>query len=150
MKDTAASSTIFKIVLAFTFIFAAFLSVAIVYNRAFRLKNGSLAIIEKYEGNVNKSVQLINNYLKNSGYKTKGKCDSGEYGVTNLDNTTLSAGSKSNSYYCLSQECSSKTCKYYIKLFFKFELPFIGEIFTYKVTGKSKNINYYNNQQKLK
>ena len=149
MKETTASSSLFKIVLAFTLIFSGFISLAIVYNRAFRLKNESLAIIEKYEGNVEKTIQLINNYLDKNGYNTKGKCDNGEYGVESLDDIDLTLNSNKK-YYCISQTCSNKVCHYNIKLFFKFELPIFGEIFTYKITGKTKSINYYSEKQILK
>lgn len=159
MRESTASSTIFKLVLAFTLLFAGFISLAIVYNRAYRLKNGSLAIIEKYEGNIENSVKIMNNYLRNSGYKTMGNCDNNEYGVMSLDKNDIElANSKTKYYYCLSQTCSQKTCKignknqiyYNLKLFFKFDLPFIGEIFTYKVTGQTKSINLYVENQKLK
>ena len=66
MKHTVTTSSVFKYILVFTFIFAAFLALAITYNRVYKLKNQSISIIEKYEGIVKgkKSLGLVNNYLK--------------------------------------------------------------------------------------
>ena len=151
MREASASSTIFRLILAFTLLFAGFLSVAIVYNRAYRLKNGSLAIIEKYEGINDTSLKIINNYLKSSGYTTKGKCDSGEFGVKNLDNEEYEKVEDANQEYCycLSSKISNKQIFYKIKLFFKFNLPIIGDLTTFKIVGDTKSIKLYNDKQKL-
>lgn len=156
MRESVGSTTTFKLVLAFTFIFAAFISLAIVYNRAFRLKNESLAIIERYEGINTNSLEIINNYLKNSGYTAKGKCDSDEYGVKDLTKEELGKGD-GDYYYCLKANCLKESCVknkseifYEVKLFYKFNLPFIGDLVNFKITGVTKGIKYYNNKQLLK
>lgn len=160
MKEASATSSIFKIVLAFTLLFSGFLSIAIVYNRAYRMKNESLAIIEKYEGINSSSLKIVNNFLKNSGYTTMDKCNSDEFGVKNLDsNTYEKAKEGTDYYYCISYYCSSKKCKitnsgneifYNLKLFFKFNLPFLGELTTFKIAGITKGINLYMDSQLLK
>ena len=33
--------------------------------------------------------------------------------------------------------------------YFKFNLPFIGDLLTFKITGETKGINYYSANQKL-
>ena len=85
MREAIGTETIFKAVIIFTLIFAAFLAVAITYNKAYRMKNQAMYILEKYEGINDNSLRIINNYLKNNGYKTTGNCESGEYGINNLD-----------------------------------------------------------------
>lgn len=159
MREATGTTTTMKMALAFTILFAAFLAIAITYNKAFKLKNESLSILEKYEGVSDKSLSIINNYLKNNGYNTKGKCKTGEFGVTNLDNTVYeSANNNTNYYYCLSSFCSNNTCKignnnqiyYHVKLFFKFNLPFFGDISTFTVDGETKPIKLYLESQKLK
>ncbi len=147
-----------KMALAFTILFAAFLAIAITYNKAFKLKNESLTILEKYEGVSEKSLSIINNYLKNNGYNTKGKCKSEEYGVDSLDNSSYELADKNKSYYyCISYYCNT-TCSlnknnkiyYKYKLFFKFNLPFFGDLTTFNINGETKPIRLFNENQKLK
>lgn len=163
MKESVATSTILKIILAFTLLFSGFLAVAITYNRVYRQKNEVVSIIEKYEGITNKSIKLINNYLKNSGYDTLGYCEEGEYGVSSLDNEDYElALTNKKYYYCLSNYCSTNRCIindngapngnsifYKTKLFFKFNLPFLGDLMIFKITGDTKAIKLYAQNQIL-
>ena len=48
MKNAVTTSEIFKYILLFTFLFAAFLALAITYNRVFKIKNEAISILEKY------------------------------------------------------------------------------------------------------
>lgn len=157
MKQAVATTTIFKAILAFTILFSAFLAVAITYNRVYKLKNETIFILEKYEGINNKSLNIINNYLDNSGYNIKGRCETDEYGVVDLTNNIYEkAQTNKEYYYCLNYYCDGNSCSlnnthifYKIKLFFKFNLPFLGDLATFKITGDTKAIKYYNVNQKL-
>ena len=148
MREATGTTTLFKIVIGFTLLFAGFLSVAITYNRVFRLKNETLGIIERYEGISDKSLSIINNYLKNSGYSTKNECESNEFGVYSLDsNTYEEAINNKEYYYCLSNNIQTNVngdqIFYKIKLFFNFNLPFIGDLLTFKITGNTKGIKVW-------
>ena len=104
MKQSVTTTQVFRYILLFTFLFAMFLALAITYNKVYKMKNESISIIEKYEGVIKgkKSLEIINNYLKNNGYNTKGHCESGDYGVKDLDNPSYElANSKENYFYCL-------------------------------------------------
>lgn len=157
MRQAVGTTTILKMVLAFTLLFSAFLAVAIVYNKAYKLKNEALSILEKYEGS-SEAYGLINNYLKNSGYNTMDYCKDDETGISSLDRDSITHASEGNkSYYCISYECSNGNCRignnnkiyYNFRLFFKFNLPFFGDIFTFSVTGKTKGIKLYSELQTI-
>lgn len=159
MREASGATTTLKMGLAFTILFAAFLALAITYNKAFKIKNETLSILEKYEGISNKSIGIINNYLKNNGYNEKGICNDNEYGISSLDSEEYElAKSNSKYYYCLSNYCSNVSCKissnnriyYRVKLFFKFKLPFLGDLTTYTIEGETKPIKLYMESQKLK
>ena len=45
MREATGATTTMKMALAFTILFAAFLAIAITYNRAFKLKNEALSIL---------------------------------------------------------------------------------------------------------
>lgn len=169
MKETVSTMTLFKIIIVFTFLFAAFLSVAILYNKVYKLKNQTISIIEKYEGINskvnNKTIRLINNYLKNSGYTLKGYCSPNEFGVPSLEVSSYEKVQSNKKYhYCLSVYCLDETNKYdkncsapskvdkifyKTKLFFKLDLPFFGELLTFKITGDTKEIIFYTDKQIL-
>lgn len=155
MKSTVTTSESFKYILVFTFLFAAFLALAITYNRVFKQKNEIISIMEKYEGISTTSLNIINKYLKTTGYSIKGQCEVDEYGIKDLDNNIYEkvTNTKEKYYYCLSDKVlkndNSDKIYYDIKLFFKFNLPFVGDLFTFKITGETKGIKYYSTKQRL-
>ena len=46
-----------------------------------------------------KLEKIINNYLSNSGYNIKGKCDEGEYGVSDLNTNNYELAVNNKDYY---------------------------------------------------
>ena len=162
MKQTVTTTSLFKIILVFTLLFAAFLALAINYNKAFKMKNETLSIIEKYEGINNKSLEIINNYLDNNSYTIKKSCEDDEYGMADLSNNRLEkAVGNTKYYYCVSYYCDAVGCRindaktpngnqiyYKMKLFFKFNLPVFGDLFTFDITGETKGITLYDESQK--
>lgn len=160
MKEGTSLTTLIGVLVAFTLIFAAFLCLAIVYNKAYRLKNESITILEKYEGATTKALNIVNNYLSNSGYNTKGSCGVGEYGNTDLSNSTLELVSSSDRkyYYCLSETCTKGNCNlidndnkiyFKFKLFFKFNLPYFSDLLVFTVSGETKKIKFFDLDQRL-
>ena len=155
MKSSVTTSETFKYILVFTFLFAAFLALAITYNRVYKLKNESISVFEKYEGVTAKSLNIVNNYLKNNGYNTKGQCEVGEYGIIDLNSNIYQKVNNANDkyYYCLSdyivKDDNYDKIYYQIKVFYKFNLPFLGELFTFTIKGETKGIKYYDSKQRL-
>ena len=105
----------------------------------------------KYEGvnsGENGSISIINNYLKYNSYGTKGTCENEGFGATSLDsNTLVEADEKTKYYYCVKKVNTSNLtfedrASYEIETFFKFNLPLLGDIFTFRVTGKTIDINW--------
>ena len=149
MRAAIGTQTIFKAILIFTLIFVAFITVAINYNKAYKLKNETIAILERYEGIDSKgqTTSIVNNYLRNSGYSSKWKCDtSKEYGIADLNSTRFENSNK-DYYYCISTEKSDNKVYYNIKMFSKFDVPFLGDIFTFRITGRTKGVKYYSTSQ---
>lgn len=154
MRESIGTATLFKIVLIFTLIFAAFLTLTITYNRVFKLKNESLSILEKYEG-TEEAIKIINNYLSNNGYRTTGSCKT-RYGVKNYDNPFPEEVDADERYfYCIDYDCVGGFCyidgsskiKYNIELFFTFNLPILGDLGKFRITGETKSIKLYTYSQ---
>ena len=154
MRQTTGGTWITQLVIIFMFLFVAFLALSINYSKAYRVKNQTLSIIEKKQGINANTVRYINSYLRSSGYNMKGYCGKNVknmYGVTSLDDSKASqlveAKKGTKYYYCLyKNDASSQNFKrkanYGVILFFKFNLPVMGEIYTFSVDGETKDIIY--------
>ncbi len=157
MRESIGATWILQLVIIFMLIFVGFLALTINYTRAFRMKNEMLSFIEKYEGVNTKndknlgqsgSIAQINNYLMYNNYQTMGVCQQGYYGVNNLNSTSISpADGKSKYYYCIKKNNSKSAtfpdrANYEIEVFFHFNLPMIGDLFTFRVNGRTVDINF--------
>lgn len=155
MREAVGGTWLTQLVIVIMFVFVAFLALSMNYSKAFRVKNEILSIIEKKEGilqnnNANGSIFLINNYLKNSGYNTVGRCEKGSYGfnINSVHATLINDGNKNNKFnYCISKTKSAainfpNRAYYKVKIFFKFNLPVVGDVYTFKVDGETKDVNY--------
>ena len=110
------------------------------------------AIIEKYQGITTNdslsglgSISIINNYLRNNGYDTRGYCPNGSYGVESLDSEILEPTSSSKKYrYCIDYEKNEfKNCTYIFKIrvFYDFNLPLLGHVRKFNVNGQTNELN---------
>jgi hypothetical protein len=74
-------------------------------------------------------------------------CEQTEFGSKNLDDDTLEPVEEGERYYyCVakidtSNERLTKRSRYRIKVFFNFNLPVIGDLFTFTVEGTTIDIN---------
>ena len=156
MRQTIGSTWIFQLVIIFTFIFAGYIALTINFSKSFKVKNEMLSQIEKNQGMTSNGVRLINNYLVQTGYKTTGKCkiDAGPpvYGAKSLDaNTNIGslieiAVPNKEYYYCFSKvstyhEVYKSRAYYRVQLFFRFDLPVLGDIYAFNIDGQTSEID---------
>lgn len=152
MKEVYGSTWTLQLMVGFILLFVAFLTLTITYSKVFRVKNDVLSIIEKYNGINEDSIEIVNNFLSNSGYNITGVCQSGENikGVSNLEDTSLSALSDITNgeryFYCIKKERKNSkrnsltTVNYEVTLFYKFNIPILGNIATFTVKGKTTDM----------
>lgn len=151
MRESFGSMWIIGLVLIFTLLFSSFLAVSISYSKSFKVKNEVISFIEKNEGLTDNAVKLINDYLRNSGYKQKGVCESEWVGIKEISsghssmNVKEIADGKSKYYYCIKKENISDGAHpfrayYKVKLFYKFDLPVVGDMFNFQVDGQTSDI----------
>ena len=145
MKEVYGSTWTLQLMIGFILLFMAFLTLMISFSRVAKIKNEVLTIIEKYNGVNNTSIKLVNSYLNASGYNITGRCENtGEMrAVNNLsDNSIVNPSSGEKYYYCIEKEANSRdniitTINYEITLFYKFDIPILGDIATFTVKGKT-------------
>lgn len=155
MKEVYGSTWTLQLMLGFILLFVTFLTLTISYSKVFRVKNDVLSIIEKYEGFNDTSIELVNNYIKNSGYTTTGVCipngesaDNPIKGISNLNDTSADEAVPGERYsYCIEKETKSKyeggsltSINYEITMFYKFNLPILGNMITFTIKGKTTDM----------
>lgn len=152
MRQAIGTTWIMQLVIVFMLIFVAFLALTINYTKAFKIKNEVVNMVEKYEGigsgDTTGALHIIDNYLTYNGYSITGSCEEGlDYGIISLSDHSYEPAKKDKKYYyCvrkINREKSSmpNRAKYQIRLFLRFNLPVIGEIFTFSVEGTTIDIN---------
>ena len=153
MRESVGGAWVYGLVLTFVLMFTAFIALAINYNKVFRVKNDVLSFIEKYNGVNSENFELINDYLKTSGYSMSG-IDCNNYSVEDQTNSTSSYvefhdkfipnEKNNNQNMCIRRIANGDIDNYEIILFFDLKIPVIGDIFKFKVTGKTEDIHFPN------
>lgn len=154
MREATGSTWTMALMLGFIMIFVSFLAVTISYSKAFRVKNEIISIIEKYGGYNDTSAEIINNYIKASGYFTTGSCgysnDGNSIGVTDLSNKHTTTYSNRGTYYCIKKEKANgdiaiSNVVYEVKMFYRMNIPAFGRFATFTVKGKTTDMLDPNN-----
>ena len=147
MRHTIGGTWLLGIMIVFILFFCGFIILTINYSRTVRIKNEMIGMVEKYEGINDKSIELLNNYLYYAGYDAMGVCinddedETGVYGATSLSSTRLEQARRGATYYyCIKKYDGANTSNYYqIIIFYKFNLPVIGETSGFMVKGTTSN-----------
>lgn len=147
MREAIGGTWLFTIVIVFIVLFSSYLAISVNYSKAFKVKNGIVDLIEQNEGLSSETQTQISNYLDKTGYFVYGECNSkaGEKGYE-------SNGAGNNYKYCIVKTNAAneelvagstvERAYYKVKVFFRLDLPVLGDIFTFPVTGQTKAIYY--------
>lgn len=149
MREAIGGTWLLTIVLVFIVLFSSFLALSINYSKAFKVKNGIVNIIEKKEGLSEASQTEIEKYLSTVGYLVYSKCPKN---LTEQGDGTLVSGfipytaDASQYRYCVAKtEDDSGNIKksyYKVTVFFRVDLPILGDIFTFPISGETKPIYF--------
>lgn len=152
MRHTIGGTWLFQLMLLFILLFTAYIILTINYSKTIKIKNEVVSMIEKYEGLNDQSLELINNYLLAAGYGTTGICVSNEntswvYGAIDLTSATLELAQPGERYYyCVKKYKGTNLTSYYqVGLFYKFNLPVIGNTANFNVKGTTTNFHAKDN-----
>ncbi len=165
MRESIGGAWIYALVLGFVLLFTSFISLAISYNKVFKVKNEVLSIIEKYNGVNEKNKDIISNYLNTSGYSAEGinadKCkDIDEDEATEINRTGYKSYGEvvgdvklsDDKTMCIKRIQREKNVYIYdVVLFYDFNIPLISEVFNFKfkISGQSQDIYYPNDLPNL-
>lgn len=138
MREVSGSTWTFQMIIFFILIFACFLTLVLSYSKAYTIKNRMLTIIEKYEGVTSESSKIINDFIYHHSYKTTSTCPSEWMGAIDLEGNYEMSNGNNKYYYCYRENTAPSGMIYYdIEVFYRFNLPVIGEIATYRVEGQT-------------
>ena len=163
MREAIGATWIMGIVIVFIALFSAYLAFSINYTKAFRVKNGIVERIEKYNGFNDLAINDIKKLIDDIKYASTGNCKnvvseisqtggskSMFVGVTGASvsgkNSNASAGEKSN--YCIQKVYSKGTSDqiatsyYKAYVFFNIAMP-IGDMSNwFFTTGETMTLSY--------
>jgi len=151
MRESIGATWILSIVITFIVIFVGYLAVSINYTKAFRIKNTIITKIENSEGISDENMSEIENDIRKQlvyeNYTTVGKCSE----VPDGWEKALYVNSSGNDDNARALACIYKreghsnieNCPkvyYKIKVFFKIDVPVLGDLFTLGVNGDTRGI----------
>ena len=163
MREAVGSYFLTSIFIVFVLLFAGYMCLSINMNKAYKVKNEIINIIQKNNGLDENSLSQIQDFMARVGYRTSGNCDNMQAGPDARILAFSSSGSSSNSnkpVFCAkeliteysndSSDYSSnytkaqfpKTVYYQIQVFFSVDLPVVRNFFTFGLRGSTKKLFY--------
>ena len=128
-------------------------------NKAYKVKNEIINIIQKNNGFDEEALKQIQDYMAKVGYRTIGNCDANENNTTS--NRWYGAGVTGNNVdvgtgaFCIRKVTSSsidetdytnaqfpESVYYQIKVFYSIDLPIVRRLFTFANKGSTKRLYY--------
>lgn len=160
MKESIGATYILAICMTLIVLFTGYLAISVNYSKAFRIKSEIVSQIEnnkKYDGGVEEKVK---SYLTAQGYTAYGECpstivvkdedfkdtESGWKLKTCIQNSVPKNSDKCNAciYHLdvgsdLDNICEKRSY-YKVITFFKFDIPIVNTLLTFKVSGDTGNV----------
>ncbi len=157
MKESIGSVWIFAICMTFIVLFTGYIAISVNYSKAFRIKSYIVSEIEENRG-WNGLQEEIRTYLTAQGYTAYGECpgtieakDDENNDVPNkwlLKETVDDFAPNGNHNACIyeleletdNDDICAKKYYYKVVTFFKFDLPIVNTLLTFRVSGDSDYI----------
>ncbi len=152
MRESMGAAWIFTIVLTFIILMTAYLAISVNYAKAFKIKSHIVSEIEENEGYDGAIEQRVRKYLTAQGYTAYGTCDptitvdgtpSDWRRIATIDDAVPVGSDKHNA--CIysrivdtgNDDIDATRSYYRVVVFFKFDLPVVNFLTTFKVSGET-------------
>jgi hypothetical protein len=155
MKEAVGGLGITQIVIFFLILFSGYLCLSINLNKAYKVKDQIVSIIEKNNGLDANALAQIQSYMTTVGYRSTGTCstDDGDgysaSGTSTTNDKALFCAKKSKNDSDLTTSKPGDTSKqlplayfYKIKVFFSIDVPIIGNGFGFNLYGTTRKLFY--------
>ena len=149
IRNSINGAWLFGIIITFMAILIAYISISINYSKAYEMKTKMITIIEQYDGLNPSTVEYINRMASNYGYTKTNTCkvEDGEWFIGIRDGVPMLNPSEPQNI-CITREYkagdshSEERYYYNLEVFFGFDLPIVGNLFTFRVDGETNAIYY--------
>lgn len=155
MKEAIGGTWIFGLVIFFIAFFTAFISISLNYSKCYKLKDEMIAAIQRASGVNQDSLKEINDYMSSIGYRSSGNCNDDVshsicmygFNISVSGEEITGSYNNDNANYCIQKKVVTaipehpQAAYYYVKVFFRFDLPVIREVFGLKVDGETFTIH---------
>lgn len=150
MRGAIGNAMVMNIVITFIILTTAFLVSSISYSKAFKVKTKIIDIIEKYDGDFNKTsnkesviTSEINQFLGQTGYRTTSATAKGDCSKY-VDNPKESLIATTSSYdICIIQKNNNSSTYhgpyYKVVVYMYFDFPIIGDMIKIPVSGETRS-----------
>ena len=132
MKEAVGGTSLFFIVIVILSVFALYVSLAINWSAAYKVKDEILFYIETNRGMNKKALADIKAYTKESGYAGWGKCEGACWKGVSVNTVDGRATSERGTSFCVKRttyvtdSSLPERAFYDIKVFFKIDVPIIS------------------------
>lgn len=154
MKESIGGAWILAICMTFIVLFTGYLAISVNYSKAFRLKSDIVNEIEEADGLDGATEEKIKTYLTSQGYSAYGECPnlSGDtsWQIATVIDDSAPMGKSNVCIYRLDVNVDKEEKKiddicvqksyYKVVTFFKFDLPILNVLLTFKVSGDTDYI----------
>ena len=147
MKEAVGSYWLTMLFITFILLFTGYMCLSINMNKAYKVKNEIINIIQKNNGLDDKALSQIQDYMTRVGYRTTGNCGNGEEAYNINGSSSSSSGLfcvrsmvveyQSNDY---KETQFPKSAYYSVRVFFAVDLPVVRNMFTFNLRGSTKRM----------
>lgn len=152
MREAVGSYFLTTIFIIFVVLFTGYMCLSINMNKAYKVKNEIINIIQKNNGLDENTLVQIQDFMTKVGYRTTGNCDDmpGAYAF----GVSGSSANSNKPVFCAKEMITEyetesyatvqfpKAAYYQIKVFFSVDLPVVRQLFTFGLKGSTKKLFY--------
>ena len=151
MREAVGSYFLTTIFIVFIVLFTGYMCLSINMNKAYKVKNEIINIIQKNNGLDENTLIQIQDFMTKVGYRTTGTCDSnndlafGISGTSANSNKPVFCAKEVVTEYSADAHTSTqfpKASYYQVKVFFSIDLPVVRQLFTFGLKGSTKKLFY--------
>lgn len=156
MREAVGSYFLTTIFIIFVVLMTGYLCLSINMNKAYKVKNEIINIIQKNNGLDEEALVQIQDFMTRVGYRTNGNCYNSVEKDNNYDGYGISGNTKTNNkaVFCAKEmtteystsnntkEQFPKSAYYQVKVFFSIDLPIVRQFFTFSLKGSTKKLYY--------
>ena len=155
MREAVGSYFLTTIFIIFVVLFTGYMCLSINMNRAYKVKNEIINIIQKNNGLDEEALNQIQDYMTKVGYRTTGNCGLNENDKASWKGYSINKGRDDNkAVFCYKDMTTEyfvdnhtkvqfpKATYYQVKVFFSVDLPIVRQLFTFALKGSTKKLFY--------